>query len=153
VLEAVFAEEGWETEKILDAMRSSEDLYYDSVSQIRMPTWSQGRVALVGDAAFCPSLLAGQGSSLAMAGSYALAGELKKSQGDYKRAFERYESLLKPLLMRKQDNAKDFGSWFAPDSAFKIFLRNQITELFAVPFIARRFVRGSFADDLELPYY
>lgn len=48
----------------------------DRVSQIRMDTWSNGRVGLIGDAAFCPSLLAGQGSALAMIAAYALAGEL-----------------------------------------------------------------------------
>jgi 2-polyprenyl-6-methoxyphenol hydroxylase-like FAD-dependent oxidoreductase len=35
-----------------------------------MNTWSQGRVALIGDAAFCSSLLAGQGAALAMIAAY-----------------------------------------------------------------------------------
>ena len=45
-----------------------------------MPSWSRGRVALVGDAAACPSLLAGQGSALAMVEAYVLAAELARSQ-------------------------------------------------------------------------
>jgi 2-polyprenyl-6-methoxyphenol hydroxylase-like FAD-dependent oxidoreductase len=64
-------------------METCSDLYFDSVSQIRMDTWAQGRVALIGDACFCPSLLAGQGSALSMTGAYVLAGELKKAGGDY----------------------------------------------------------------------
>ena len=56
-------------------------LYFDRVSQIRMPKWSQGRIALVGDAAYCVSLVAGQGSALAMTGAYVLAGELAKASG------------------------------------------------------------------------
>ncbi|WP_244482735.1 hypothetical protein [Mesorhizobium sp. Root102] len=57
------------------------ELYFDSVSQIRMNSWSQGRIALTGDAAFCLSLLAGQGSALAMISAYVLAGELFRADG------------------------------------------------------------------------
>ena len=57
-------------------MREADDLFFDIVSQIRMPRWSSGRVALVGDAAYAPSFLSGQGSSLALVGAYVLAGEL-----------------------------------------------------------------------------
>jgi 2-polyprenyl-6-methoxyphenol hydroxylase-like FAD-dependent oxidoreductase len=57
-------------------MPQARTFYFDSVSQIRMPSWTRGRVALVGDAAACPSLLAGQGSALAMVEAYVLAAEL-----------------------------------------------------------------------------
>jgi 2-polyprenyl-6-methoxyphenol hydroxylase-like FAD-dependent oxidoreductase len=60
------AHAGWETPAILDAIGQARTFYFDRVSQIRMPSWSRGRVVLVGDAAACPSLLAGQGSALAM---------------------------------------------------------------------------------------
>lgn len=60
------ADAGWETPAILNAMRRARTFYFDRVSQIRMSSWSRGRVVLVGDAAACPSLLAGQGSALAM---------------------------------------------------------------------------------------
>lgn len=58
---AVFADAGWEVPGMLAAMRDADDLFFDGVSQIRMPRWSSGRVALVGDAAYAPSLLTGQG--------------------------------------------------------------------------------------------
>lgn len=59
ILQNEFRKVGWESQKILAAMESCDEVYFDSVSQIRMDTWSQGRVGLIGDAAFCPSLLAG----------------------------------------------------------------------------------------------
>ena len=76
-----FQDSGWECSQILDALDDSSDLYFDRVSQIRMgnaPSWSRGRVALTGDAAFCVSLLAGQGSALAMIAAYILACELHR---------------------------------------------------------------------------
>ena len=74
---------GWETPAILDAMAPARTFYFDRVSQIRMPSWTRGRVALVGDAAACPSLLAGQGSALAMVEAYVLAVELARADGDH----------------------------------------------------------------------
>ncbi|HEY5779855.1 MAG TPA: FAD-dependent monooxygenase, partial [Terrimicrobiaceae bacterium] len=65
-LRAEFGQVGWECPQILAAMDSCDEVYFDRVSQIKMEKWSQGRVGLVGDAAFCPSLLAGQGAALAM---------------------------------------------------------------------------------------
>jgi hypothetical protein len=80
------------------AMQGCEDLYFDAVSQVEMDSWSRGRVALVGDACFAPSLLSGQGSSFAMAGAYLLAGELGASDGDYEAAFGRHQSRFKPFI-------------------------------------------------------
>lgn len=87
----------------------------------------------VGDAAFGPSLLAGEGSSLAMAGAYVLAGELAMDQKNPARAFEAYERRLRPLLHRKQAAARRLGSWFAPRTRLGLFSRNQLTKLASLP--------------------
>src|SRR5262249_26098844 len=102
VLRETFGADGWECPEILKALDAATEVYFDVVSQIRMEHWSDRRIALVGDACFCPSLLAGQGSALAMAGAYILAGELKQSGGDYGTAFARYESAFHPFIARKQ---------------------------------------------------
>ena len=78
----------WESTSLLERLDDASDFYFDSVSQIRMEQWSEGRVSLSGDAAFAPSLLAGQGSSLAMVAAYILAGELKEANGNYETAFK-----------------------------------------------------------------
>ena len=64
-LRQAYGQMGWEVPELLDAMDGSDDMYFDRVSQIHLPQWSAGRVALVGDAAACPSLLAGEGTGLA----------------------------------------------------------------------------------------
>ncbi|MFB6719907.1 FAD-dependent monooxygenase [Kribbella sp. NPDC056345] len=68
-----FGDAGWEVPQMLTALRDADDLFVDTVSQIRMPQWSRGNVALVGDAAYAPSFLTGQGTSLALVGAYRLA--------------------------------------------------------------------------------
>ena len=88
LLKELYQHAGWECADILKLVRHSDDFYFDDVSQIRISRWSEGRV-LIGDACFCPSLLAGQGAALAMGAAYILAGELKVSGGDYSVAFRR----------------------------------------------------------------
>ncbi len=118
ILREVFGQDDWECPDILEAMETCSDLYFDSISQIRMDAWSQGRVALIGDACFCPSLLAGQGSALAMVGAYVLAGEMKQADGDYRVAFRNYEQLLHPFIIDKQRAAERFAGSFAPKTKF-----------------------------------
>jgi 2-polyprenyl-6-methoxyphenol hydroxylase-like FAD-dependent oxidoreductase len=98
---AVFADGGWEVPRLVDAMRRTDDLYFDSVNQIRMSNWSKGRVALVGDAAYAPSFRSGQGTSLALVGAYVLAGELA-AHGDPTEAFAAYERTLRPFVEANQ---------------------------------------------------
>ncbi len=79
-----------------------------------MPKWSQGRIALVGDAAHCVSLVAGQGSALAMTGAFVLAGELAKASGRHTEAFANYEGILRGFIDAKQRGAERFARAFAP---------------------------------------
>jgi 2-polyprenyl-6-methoxyphenol hydroxylase-like FAD-dependent oxidoreductase len=83
ILRDEFGNAGWKCPQLLSKMDDAEDFYFDCVSQIKMEHWSKGRISLVGDACDCPSLLSGQGSTLAMVGAYILAGELKDANGNY----------------------------------------------------------------------
>ncbi|WP_405165591.1 FAD-dependent monooxygenase [Nocardia sp. NBC_01499] len=94
LLADAFADAGWQTPELLHAMPESPDFYFDSVSQVHLDRWSDNRVALVGDAAYCPSPLSGQGTSLALVGAYVLAGELKSAAGDHRIAFAKYQDRM-----------------------------------------------------------
>jgi len=153
LLREVFSGAGWECAEMVDAAEKTADLYVDDVSQVRLPNWHRGRVALVGDAAYCPSLLAGEGASMAMAGAYILAGELMRCFGRHDQAFQRYESLLRPLVERKQRSAVYMGGWFAPRTQFGIWLRNSITAALNLSLISRFVIRPMLSDQLELPLY
>ena len=150
-LQQVYADAGWECPLILDFLDSSTDFFLDSVSQVRMDRWSQGRIALVGDACFCPSLLAGQGSAFAMAGAYLLATEFHRAAGDHLQAFARYQTRFKPFLDKKQNAAIRFGGWFAPRTRLGIHVRNIVTNLMNAPFLSTWLARRFFADRFELP--
>ncbi|QKM51860.1 FAD-dependent urate hydroxylase (plasmid) [Burkholderia glumae] len=93
----------WEIPRLLDEMDKASDFYFDSASQIKMPTWSKGRVSLVGDAAAGPTAFTGQGTSAAMVMAYVLAGELAEARGDYKTAFKRYEEVARPFADMNQN--------------------------------------------------
>ena len=148
-----FGQDAWECPQILTALEACSDLYFDPVSQISLEHWSQRRVALLGDACGCPSLLAGQGSALAMTGAYILAGELAKSGGDHGIAFANYERLFHPFIARKQRAAARFAGAFAPKSRAGIFIRNQVTRLMALPFVSKLAMGGLLSDSLTLPSY
>ncbi|MFI6046663.1 FAD-dependent monooxygenase [Nocardia sp. NPDC051321] len=93
---------GWVVPAILDTMAEAPDFYFDEVSRVRMPSWSRGRVVLLGDAAYCGSPMTGMGTALALIGAYLLAGEIAETPTDSARAFDRYEELLRPLVTEVQ---------------------------------------------------
>jgi len=144
---------GWECAKILHELDRTEELYFDSVSQIRMQNWSRGRIALVGDAAFCVSLLAGQGSALAMIASYVLAGELCAWRGRYQQAFANYEARLRGYISTKQQGAERFAAAFAPKTRAGLYFRNMVIKAFALPGVAKFAVGRDIADRIALPDY
>ncbi|MEE6175724.1 FAD-binding protein [Mycobacterium sp. 050134] len=101
-LEKRMADDGWVRPQLLEYMRTAPDFYFDEMSQIKMDRWSRGRVALVGDAAYCCSPLSGQGTSVALLGAYVLAGELKAAGDDYELGFANYHKEFSDYVKRNQ---------------------------------------------------
>ncbi|MGO9235188.1 MAG: FAD-binding domain [Methylocella sp.] len=153
MLREIYGDGKWECPHILDEVDHTHELYFDRVSQIRMESWSRGRVALAGDAAFCVSLVAGQGSALAMISAYVLAGELATAGGRYEEAFGQYEAFLRAYINTKQQGAERFAAIFAPKTQWGLCLRNQVIRAFAVPGLAKLTVGRDIIDTLQLPDY
>ncbi|MGH9423333.1 MAG: FAD-binding domain, partial [Thermoanaerobaculia bacterium] len=151
VLRDKFSSVGWECPEILNALGPADDFYFDSVSQMRMTNWSRGRVVLLGDAAYCPSLLAGEGSGLAMAGAYVLTDALCVTGGDHLAAFSRYQDRFKPFVDKKQRAATRMAWWFAPRSKLQIWMRDVTTRLMNAPYLGPRLIAQSFVDSYQLP--
>jgi 2-polyprenyl-6-methoxyphenol hydroxylase-like FAD-dependent oxidoreductase len=147
-----FRDDTWrELPAIRERLAACDELYFDSVSQVHAPAWSRGRVALLGDAAYCPSLLAGAGTSYAIAGAYILAGELARASVDV--ALAAYEQKFRPFIERKQKAARRFASSFAPHSSFGLWVRDRALGAMKIPGLGDWLIRRTVADDFDLPDY
>lgn len=134
LLRTRFAGMGWETSRLLDALPDAYDFYFDEMSQVKLPSWSTGRTVLLGDAAYGPSPMSGQGTSLALIGAYLLAYRLAASS-DPTAAFRLWEQTFRPNVTQNQDLATDGLSTLLPASRLGIFARNQSMRI--LPLLAR----------------
>lgn len=123
-LEDVFKGMNWRVPFMLDRLRDTSELYLDEVSQVQVPSWSSGRVVLLGDAGYAVSLIAGQGASMAMAGAYILAEELSTTPDDVAGALGRYEHQMQPKIARIQKVGRRNVSLFFPANRFQVALRD-----------------------------
>jgi 2-polyprenyl-6-methoxyphenol hydroxylase-like FAD-dependent oxidoreductase len=136
---------GRQVETLLAGIATDTPIFLDSVTQIAMPQWSCDRVALVGDAAYCPTLISGQGASLAMGGAYILAEELGQTAA-IPTALANYEKRLRPHIEEKQKKARKLAKSFVPRSRARIWLNHIMLKLlFTRPF--RSLVSKQFGAD------
>ena len=152
-IKQAFGDTGWEASELLAAMDDAVDFYFDRVSQIRMPHWSVGSVALVGDAAACPSLLAGEGSGLGMLETYIFAGELHRANGVVADAFAAYEKRLRGFVTAKQDSAVWLRGFFATETVLGLGVRDLAVRALALPFVAKPLLARTLKGVFELPEY
>lgn len=122
---SVFADAGWEVPAMVGALRDAADPFCDTAGQIRLPHWSQGRVALVGDAAYAPSFLTGQGTSLALAGAYLLAHCLV-TRPYHTAAFAAYEQGLREFVALNQGLVDEGETRLFPTTAEALERRNSM---------------------------
>ncbi|BAJ32963.1 MULTISPECIES: FAD-dependent monooxygenase [Kitasatospora] len=118
-----FAGRGWESDRLLAAMAEADDFHLDSMGQVRLDSHSRGRVALIGDAACCPTPLTGLGTSLALVGAYLLAHELAAAGGDHTTAYAAYQRQMRPYAAKAQQLPPGGVAGYAPTSAAVIRLR------------------------------
>ena len=131
---------------------AGENVLFRLGSQIRMPSWTHGRVALVGDAAASPSFLAGQGSALAMVEAYSWPRNCPAA-GEHGEAFARYEQRLAPFLRSNRTRRRGWVSAFAPTSRLQLLVRNTVMRLMGPPKVADLAMGKSFCDAVELPKF
>ncbi|CAF4179442.1 unnamed protein product, partial [Adineta steineri] len=147
LLQKLFADAGFETPRVLKDLKNAKDFYFEAIGQVKMDQRSQGRVALVGDASYCPSPITGMGTTLARVGAYILAGELGRNQ-DHKEAFKKYETLMRPYVTKAQ---KIF-----PETHMGIRFRNAALSFVARPTVMRlieKLVKSKTDDTISLPDY
>ncbi|MEU9337032.1 FAD-dependent monooxygenase [Streptomyces sp. NPDC048290] len=133
LIATAFAHDGWHIPAMVDALRHADDPFFDTVSQIHLPRWSRGRVALVGDAAYAPSFLTGQGTSLALVGAYMLARALAEHH-DHTTAFSAYEHGIRAFVELNQAQVGAGAAALFPTTAEALERRNdRLRGLTALP--------------------
>jgi 2-polyprenyl-6-methoxyphenol hydroxylase-like FAD-dependent oxidoreductase len=158
LLTKYFAGAGWQCEALLAAAATADDFYFDAFAQVHMPTISEGRVTLAGDAGYCASPLSGMGTSLALVGAYVLAGELGPAETlDTQRiqtGLAKYEAVMRPYIDRCQDLPNGIDGYL-PKSASDIAITAQVMKwMQRWPF--RSFAEKKWfttADAVDLPAY
>lgn len=173
LFEEEFADLGWVTPQLLRAMRTAGDWAYQDLAQVKLDCWTRGRVALVGDAGYCPTPLTGLGTTLALVGAYVLAGELSRtcgesprgdtdpavgkpsrSDGDVPLALARYDEVMRRFVTRAQELPPGTPAGFAPRGTVGLLL-SDLTYRTATVWPFRKVWAAQFdkANGIDLPDY
>jgi 2-polyprenyl-6-methoxyphenol hydroxylase-like FAD-dependent oxidoreductase len=158
IVRRTFADVGGAAPRILAALNDDAPLYFSAVGQVSSPRWSKGRVALLGDAAFCPATFGGGGTSMAMIGAYVLAGELS-STDDHLVALARYEQFMRPVVEATPLARTSVLRWANPRTRAGIRALHASARLIASPFgqatinVVRKRLVDVGGDGLKLPDY
>jgi 2-polyprenyl-6-methoxyphenol hydroxylase-like FAD-dependent oxidoreductase len=127
-----YAGAGWETDRVLDGFETSDDVYLDTLTQIRMPSWHHGRVCVIGDAAWCVTPMGGGGASLALISGYVLAASLSHAntsatetwdQADLDTALASFDAWMRPLVDKIQNIPKGIVSFAYPQTRLGLKIR------------------------------
>jgi 2-polyprenyl-6-methoxyphenol hydroxylase-like FAD-dependent oxidoreductase len=159
LLRQEFADAGWQSQRLLDAMGPATDFYFQAVQQIRMTKWSNSRVVCLGDAAYAPTPLTGAGASLALIGAYVLAGELSKlDKGVHpSEALKAYETVFRPFVEETQAIPFFVPAIAHPETAWKRwlvhFFVSSLAKIVATPWLFKQFDRNNHDEDFPLPRY
>ncbi|MFI6387098.1 FAD-dependent monooxygenase [Nonomuraea sp. NPDC050547] len=145
-LERVYGDLGWVIPEALAGLERADSVYFDTISQVVAPSWSKGRVVLLGDAAWCVTLFAGYGSALAVGGADRLGTELEAHPGDVPTALAAWEAAIRPEAERKQKLGRRVKGVYAPANPVVLWLSQLPLRLAALPpvrrYMIRRFIKG-----------
>lgn len=140
-LEEVFKEFRGLGPRAMRGLRECTDFHFTRLAQVKLDTWHSGRAALVGDAAWCTTPLTGQGTTVAIAGGYMLAGEMARNPDNLQAAFTEYRKKWELYVKESQEipiqgvayklvlPQTDWGVW-AVRTFFWVFLQSRVWKLF-----------------------
>ena len=136
----LFADAGWKTDRALQGMdEANNDFYMQEVLQIKLHKWSTGRVVLLGDAAYAPSPISGMGTTCAITGAYVLAGEVARNPTNLCKAFDEYESKLRPMIEKAQQLPPGAPQFANPQTQLGISILNGVLKFASWPGVFKFF--------------
>jgi 2-polyprenyl-6-methoxyphenol hydroxylase-like FAD-dependent oxidoreductase len=133
----IFTGAGWKADEVLESITPQDNFYCERMGLVQLERWHPGRVALVDDAAYCPTATTGTGTASAVVGAYVLAGGIARSwDGDTREgtttgrhleaARRGYEDRFPPFMDQVQSGLLEGkgGMDMMPTSALGITLLN-----------------------------
>lgn len=117
---------GWKVPQLIDELKKADPFYFDQGCQIKMPTWTRGRVALIGDAGYAPAFPTGMGSTLAIQGATVLADAMAEKD-THEVAFQTYNETFRPTVEALQATVYEGLSFLLPETQEAINARNRGT--------------------------
>ncbi|KAL8790071.1 MAG: hypothetical protein Q9213_000773 [Squamulea squamosa] len=150
-----FKDVGWQGDRFIQGMQTTDNFYCQEVVQIRTNTWSKGRVVLLADAAHCPSPMSAMGTTSAFVGAYVLAGEINRHSHDLPQAFASYDRTLRPFVNEFQNLKPWLLRLIFPETRLGISLLHFFAGLLVflrIPELAVRF-SGEQTGGWQLPDY
>ncbi|PWY76077.1 monooxygenase [Aspergillus sclerotioniger CBS 115572] len=151
-----FRSAGWETDRFLDGLQTTENFYTQEIVQIRTDTWYKGRVVLLGDAAHCPAVITGLGTTSSVIGAYVLAGEIEKNKGDLEQALRGYERVLRPYVNEIQKLSTSVMTFAFPVTWWGIMLLQWVARVvcwLGIPELVTRFEGAGEKGGWKVPVY
>jgi 2-polyprenyl-6-methoxyphenol hydroxylase-like FAD-dependent oxidoreductase len=133
---------GWETERFLEGLKTTENFYCQEIVQVKINKWHEGRVVLLGDAAHCPSPFSGMGTTSSLVGAYVLAGEIERNHENLSKALQDYEAAVRPFIDQIQTPSPFWLRVLIPETSFGIAIISFIAMVlcfFRIPELAARF--------------
>ncbi|MFI1488721.1 FAD-dependent monooxygenase [Streptomyces sp. NPDC020747] len=150
-----FRDAGWQTDRFIEGMKDSPFFYAQEVAQVRIDSWSKGRVVLAGDAAHCASPYSGMGISGGLVGAFVLAGEINRHADDLPTALTNYDRVLRPFVDEIQGGVKPrILRVCMPMNKHAISAFQNTTALacfFHIPDLVARFSKEDRGGDWQLP--
>jgi 2-polyprenyl-6-methoxyphenol hydroxylase-like FAD-dependent oxidoreductase len=160
-LAEVFKGAGWQTEELLEALKTSKDFYCEHFGLVKLDSWYQGRVVLVGDAAYGLSATTGMGTTSAVVGAYILAGEIethyrrRDGEDNLAAALKAYDQKFRPFMDQVQKGINENEMIWLPETSFGMAIINflwMIASLLRLNIIGEWFLREN-VKKLDLPDY
>jgi 2-polyprenyl-6-methoxyphenol hydroxylase-like FAD-dependent oxidoreductase len=138
-LRAVYGDFGGLMPEVLDLVATAGATHADTVGQIHLERWSRGRVVLLGDSAWCPTLYSGHGSALALAGGESLGGHLRVIEDtapDVPAALAAWEAEHRPGTDGARTAARRARHFFLPGNRAVTALRQAALRTVSEPWVA-----------------
>jgi 2-polyprenyl-6-methoxyphenol hydroxylase-like FAD-dependent oxidoreductase len=135
--------------ELIDSIQPQDYLYHDELTQIAIPTWTKGRIALLGDAAYCMTLMSGMGASMAMAGAYVLAQQIDQYQSQpqgYQLAFQAYEHTLRDKITQLQEYGRNISNFTTANNLFGYNMTNLFLKIIPEPILMKQLAKMSATD-------